>query len=139
MVGDRRSGDCRLVKHALVFGDTHYPFHDSAALRVVERLIVDVKPDVLIHVGDLIDCWQISQFDKEVTRRDALQADINAAAAFLKKWYMLAPQAERYYLEGNHEFRLSRTISRMKEGQREVAALDVFQQHVNWPSILAAA
>lgn len=127
------------MKHALIFGDTHVPFHDPKALAVIRRLLIDVQPDVVIHIGDLIDCWQISDFDKEITRRDSLQENINTAAALLKEWYMLTPNAERYYLEGNHEFRLTRTISRMKEAQREVAKLDVFQQHVTWPGILERA
>lgn len=127
------------MKHAVCFGDTHYPFHDARALKVIAKLLADVQPDVVIHMGDLVDCWQISDFDKEPSRRESLQQDINAATALLKQWYMLTPNAERYYLEGNHEFRLTRTINRMTGTQREVANLDVFQQYVNWPSILATA
>jgi len=124
-------------QHAVIFGDTHIPFHDEAACKVVKKIIAAVKPDVLIHIGDLLDCWQISTFDKNPARRETLQHDIDRAAGFLKDLYTLTPNTKRYYLEGNHEFRLTKTIERTKDAQREVMGLRVAQQHLTWQAILA--
>jgi predicted phosphodiesterase len=123
-------------QHAVVFGDTHYPFQDDATLSVVKRVIADVRPDVLIHIGDLVDCWQISRFDKDPARRESLQTDIDRGAALLKELYALTPDARRFYLEGNHEQRLQRTICNMQDKAREIAGLRVFQKYINWPTLL---
>jgi predicted phosphodiesterase len=124
-------------KHALVYGDSHYPFHDQGAINIIKKIAVDVKPDVVVHVGDLADAWQISRFDKDPARRESLQDDIDTACAHLKEMAMVTPQAKRYFLEGNHEFRLTKVIWRMSEEQRELARLRVFQKHVDWQGILA--
>lgn len=123
-------------RHAVAFGDSHFPHQDDKALSVVKRIISDVRPSKVIHMGDLVDCWQISTFDRDPMRKEDLQTDINKSAAHLKEIFMLTPEAEHYYLEGNHEQRLTRTISRMSDQQREIARLDVFQKYVNWPSIM---
>jgi predicted phosphodiesterase len=123
-------------KHALFYGDTHFPFEDSKAVRVVKALASKLKPERVIHMGDLIDCWQISTFDKDPLRRNTLQDDIDKAMEHLKEVFMATPNAEHYYLEGNHEFRLTKTICRMPESQRELARLRVFQRHVSWSGIM---
>lgn len=126
-------------QHALIYGDTHFPFQDNKALGVVKQLAIKLKPEVVIHIGDLIDCWQLSKFDKDPVRRNTLQDDINLAAKHLNDMFMVTPQARHIYLEGNHEFRLTKTISKMSEAQREVANLDIFQEYVTWPKILDKA
>lgn len=122
--------------HAIVLGDTHFPYQDRECLAVIKRLVADVKPDVIVHMGDLIDCWQISTFDKDPSRRDTLQDNIDQAAAFMNELTMLTPNAHRLYLEGNHEFRLTKTISRAKEGVRELMGLRVTRTALSWQAIL---
>lgn len=123
-------------RHAFAYGDSHFPFQSDEVLSVVKRIITDVRPSKIIYMGDLIDAWQISSFDRNPLRKSTLQEDIDIALAHLKEIYMLSPEAEHYYLEGNHEQRLTRTINRMPEQQRELAKLRVFQENVNWPSIM---
>ena len=126
-------------KHAVIVGDTHVPYQDHGALSVVERIIADVRPNIFVHIGDLIDAWQISRFDSDPHRRDTLQDNIDEAAGLLKKWQTLTPGAKRFYIEGNHEFRLTKAIQRMSDKARELAKLDVFQDNVNWLGILEKA
>lgn len=121
---------------AVVYGDTHFPFQDDSALRVVLSLIKDVKPDVVLHVGDLIDCWQISRYDKDPARKDSLQDNIDQARAHLHQIAQIAPKARRVLLEGNHESRLSRSIWQMEGAQREFARLRIFQKTMTWPRLL---
>ena len=124
------------VKHALFYGDTHYPFHSKKALAVVTALARELNPERVIHMGDLIDCWQISRFDKDPTRREFLQDDIDSSMAHLKEMFMATPNAEHFYLEGNHEHRLTKTIAKMPDGQKELARLRVFQRYITWPKIM---
>jgi len=128
------------MKHAILFGDTHYPFHDEAALGVVKQIIKDVRPNIVVNMGDLIDAWQVSTFLKDPRQRDSLQQDIDDSIALLADIQSVIPsRCQLYYLEGNHEERLSRAICRMKEDAREIAGLRVFQQVVNWEQILKEA
>lgn len=121
---------------AVVYGDSHFPFQDDSALNLVKYVIKDTKPDFVLHTGDLVDCWQISRFDKDPSRRDTLQDNIDEAAAHLGEIAALAPQAKRVLLEGNHEARLTAAIWRLDGAQREFAKLRVFQDTLTWPRLL---
>src|SRR3954463_15914988 len=52
---------------ALVFTDTHVPYQDDAALQVAYGLIRDVRPKVIVHLGDLLDCYALSRYTKDRT------------------------------------------------------------------------
>jgi predicted MPP superfamily phosphohydrolase len=124
------------VFKAVVYGDTHVPFHDPAAIRVVQAIAKDVKPDVLLHVGDLVDCWQISRFDKDPTRSDSLQDNIDESRQHLAEMALVAPKARRVLLEGNHESRLTRTVWGLPGAARELPKLRLFQKSMTWPTLL---
>jgi len=121
---------------AVVYGDTHYPFHDDRALKIVKAIIKDVKPDIIVNVGDLVDAWQISSFDKDPSRTDSLQDNIDAARQHLHELSQLAPKAVKVYLEGNHENRLTRAIWKMDGAAREFAKLRNFQSAMAWPALM---
>lgn len=124
---------------AVLYGDTHIPFEDPATVKVVQGVVRDVRPDVLVHMGDLVDCWQISRFDKDPTRVDTLQENIDAARRHLHEMAQVAPQARRVLLEGNHENRLSRAMASMEGPHRSVAQLRAVQEAVQWPNLLQLA
>ena len=124
------------VTKAVWYSDTHFPFQDDAALRVVMGIVKDVQPDVLIHGGDLVDAWQVSRFDKDPTRQDTLQDNIDQARAHLHQMAQVAPNARRVLLEGNHENRLTRAICGLDGVQRELAKLRAFQEAMTWPVLL---
>ncbi len=121
---------------AVLYGDTHVPFGDAAAVKVVQGVIRDVRPDVLVNMGDLVDCWQISRFDKDPKRLDTLQDNIDGARKHLHEMAQIAPKARRVLLEGNHENRLTRVIASLEGGQRELAKLRAFQEAIQWPNLL---
>lgn len=105
-------------------------------MRVVQALVKDAQPDILIHNGDLVDCWQISDFDKDPHRKGSLQDDLDESTSILRRFRQLAPKAACYLLEGNHEDRLRRLLWRMNDRQRELVRLRAFQGAISWPSLL---
>ena len=121
---------------AVVYGDTHIPFHDPQAVKVVQGIAKDVKPDVLLNNGDLVDCWSISRFDKDPARRDTLQDNIDEARQHLHEMAQVAPKARRVLLEGNHESRLQRLICSLEGAHRELPKLRAFQAAMTWPVLL---
>ena len=121
---------------AVVYGDTHVPFHDPRAVAVVQLVVRSAKPHTLLNVGDLVDCWSISRFDKDPSRRDTLQDNIDEARQHLAEMAQMAPKARRVLLEGNHESRLSRLIASLEGAHRELPKLRIFQESMTWPTLL---
>jgi hypothetical protein len=121
---------------AVVFGDTQLPYHDPKCLAVVEGIIAAEQPDILLHMGDMVDCFQISDYDRDPNRLTSLQDDIDASRTYLHRWAQLAPQARRVLLEGNHEDRLRRVIWNLPGTASELARLRSFQQAMTWPNLL---
>jgi len=122
---------------AVVFGDTHIRYHDEAALAVVEAVIKDVRPDVLVHLGDLLDAGKLStKFATDPLRLETLQDDIDIAREKLAQWAALAPKARRWLCEGNHEQRLTRLIWGLEGAHRELPRLRNFQKYLSWPELL---
>jgi hypothetical protein len=121
---------------AVVYGDTHVPFEDPAAIRVLHGVIKDSRPDIIVNVGDVVDCWQISRFDKDPARIDSLQDNIDGARTHLHQVAQLAPNTRRVLLEGNHETRLARAICGLEGAAREFGKLRAFQEAMTWPNLL---
>ena len=101
-------------ERAIFLSDLHIPFHDAALLGAIDRFIVDFGPDRIVYAGDLCDMYCVSVFDKNPTRRFVLEDEIRAARLVLDRHAEIAPQAKRYFIDGNHEWRLIREL--MKSG-----------------------
>jgi len=96
---------------AIFVGDTQAPFVDERAIDVTCQIISDESPDILAHLGDMVDFYSISRFDKDPTRRLLLQDEIEAGAYTLGQFDQAVPQKTRKLLfRGNHEQRLETYI-----------------------------
>lgn len=121
---------------AVLYGDTHFPFQDEAALRVVAQVIRVAQPDVVVHMGDLLDTYHLSRFDHDPKRMHGLQGEVDLARAHLAAFRLLAPDARYIYLEGNHEDRLRRALWSMPPHAQALMALDAVQGVLTWPKLL---
>lgn len=121
---------------AVLYGDTHFPFHDESALRVVAQVIRTAQPDVVIHMGDLLDTYHLSRFDHDPKRMKGLQEEVDLARAHLAAFRVLAPKARFIYLEGNHEDRLRRALWSMPPHAQALMALEAVQGVLTWPKLL---
>jgi hypothetical protein len=121
---------------SVVYGDVHFPHQDQAALEILYAVIKDVRPDIIVNLGDTADCYTISAYDKDPQNIHGLQDEIDLVRAHLHQVAQLAPQAQRYYLEGNHEDRLRRLIWTLPGTASELARLRAFQQAMTWPNLL---
>jgi predicted phosphodiesterase len=124
------------IRKGVILGDSHSLYLDERAEAVALQIIADFKPDVVVHNGDAVDCYTLSDFDKDPRRRDSLRGELLSTRAHLQRIASAAPQAERYLLEGNHEDRLRRVIWRSMGGIREVMSLDEVADVLNWPRLL---
>jgi UDP-2,3-diacylglucosamine pyrophosphatase LpxH len=53
-------------------GDQHIPYLNRKAHGIIIKFLKDIKPDKIILLGDLIDFWEISHFDKDPSRNNEL-------------------------------------------------------------------
>jgi len=98
----------------VVIPDTHAPYTDDRALLSVFKYIKDVKPNKVVMLGDHVDFYALSSFDKNPERITGLQDEIDHLhnhLTELRKNY----KGEVFYLEGNHEFRLVKYLRKHPE------------------------
>lgn len=103
--------ESRKAKKVIFVSDTHAPFEDQTAIDIACQIIADEQPDILVHLGDLVDFYSISKYEKDPTRRILLQDELEAAARVLGKFdQSVSKSARKIFVPGNHEERLSKYI-----------------------------
>jgi hypothetical protein len=99
----------------------HYQHHNKRAEWLGE-LIADVKPDVVVNIGDCWDMPSLSSYDRG--RRSfqgrSYRADIDAGLDFNERlWSRVTRRKKKLprtvFLEGNHEHRIHRAIDLQPE------------------------
>lgn len=103
----------------VVVPDPHAHFqHNNDRAEWLGKLILDVKPDVVIVGGDLADMPSLSSYDKgkKSFQGRTYRADIDAALDFNDRLWGTVRSAkrrmpERYILLGNHEWRIPKAIN----------------------------
>lgn len=99
-----------LEKHVNI-GDTHGVFVEQPVWKAVLDFIKDFKPDQINLLGDMIDFYEISRFDKNPMRRVVLGREIDfTREVVLAEVRRAAPKARIKWSEGNHENRLKRFL-----------------------------
>jgi predicted phosphodiesterase len=125
---------------AVVYSDTHIPFQDDRAVALVKDIVRDVDPDILIHGGDLADCFSISKYLKDPARRSDLRTEAYLAHEHLADMASIKrrrhkPARRLFYLEGNHERRVKKVLFSMTEQARELAGFPEVQALLRWEAL----
>jgi len=103
-------------KTMLAFADVHYPAVNELALDIFCRTAQHIKPDLIVCLGDLLDC---GQFSSHPPTYGVPESDY---AEDLKRANKLLDQLQKYckrlvMVEGNHEYRLDRWAAATTEGR----------------------
>jgi len=93
----------------LVAGDFHVPHQHPGAVQAFLDRISSFKPQLIVINGDLLDAGMLSKFSKAPTT-PLLEEELTAAKQILSAVRAKAPDAEIWFLAGNHEFRLLRYL-----------------------------
>lgn len=100
----------------LAFGDVHIPHQNPRALEVFCRAAEQIRPDLIVCLGDLLDCGQFSTHPPTYGVPDSdYQADLSTAKALLDR--VQACCDKLVMVEGNHEYRLDRWAAATSEGR----------------------
>lgn len=96
------------------------PFHNRNALEEVLENIKELKPEIVIQMGDLFDQYCFSRFTKKNIIRP--EAELDQARNFgFKMWHQIKtsnPESKCIQLLGNHDLRLiKRAEERLPEAQ----------------------
>ncbi len=110
-------------KKALIFPDAQVgfrrdlktgkldPFHDRRCLDIGLQVAAEVRPDTIILLGDMLDLPE--QSDKYLKSPEfyfTTQPSLIELAHWISQLRDICPDAEFVYLEGNHEFRMKRSL-----------------------------
>lgn len=106
------------------------PFHDERAISVALKVIEDLRPDVIVNLGDLLDLAEFSRFVGEASFARTTQASFNYAHKYLAMQRALCPDAEIILFEGNHDIRMQRWI---KQNGMAAYGLQRANEPASWP------
>lgn len=94
----------------LVITDNHAPFHNGAVISNIIELGSRMGITGLLDMGDHIDFYSISRFEKDPAKRSFRNERDKAVAVWQAKRKRLGDKVEFKYLEGNHEHRYARWL-----------------------------
>ncbi len=91
--------------------DIHYPYENIKAEDLALSFAKEYKPDIIVWNGDIFDCYAVSSYNKDVSKKMNIQDEIDYGVSRMTHWVKSLPSTKHYFLEGNHETRLARMIS----------------------------
>jgi len=92
-----------------IISDVHIPYHDLDALNVALNEFKRVKVDTIVLNGDIIDCYNLSRWEKDPNKRDHAY-EIELLTIFFDDLKKMFPKAEIVYKLGNHEERYEKFL-----------------------------
>lgn len=84
----------------LFVADTHCPCMHPSLLTLIKKVKKKLKPDLYIHVGDVVD-WNSIKYHPKVESSLSLYDEIDAARAQVSELHKVLPNA--YVMIGNHD------------------------------------
>jgi UDP-2,3-diacylglucosamine pyrophosphatase LpxH len=95
----------------LFLSDIHVPYHDAVAIKLVLGFIKEQKLDAIYLIGDIVDFYTLSKYDKDPKRLLTLQDDVDQTVEILSAIRECAGEdTPIYYRSGNHEYRLDKYL-----------------------------
>jgi hypothetical protein len=109
-IGNRTESTNELV---VVAGDFQFPFEDAEVYSSFLTFLAAERPDRIVLSGDILDLTAVSAYDKDPRLGMPVQAELAHAHRRLAEIRASAgPEAQIFFLYGNHEARLSKWIAK---------------------------
>lgn len=109
--------------------DTHFPAVDRKAFDLTLRCIRKWKPTVIVHLGDMVDCYCVSTFRKHAFKPQTLLEEFGPAIKMIGEIEKSAPGAKFVLCEGNHEERLTTWLHETKALWGMVSLKELLRLH----------
>jgi predicted phosphodiesterase len=88
----------------LFLSDIHFPYHNEKALNIALNYGKANDVDCIYLNGDVIDCYQLSSFERDPRKRQ-FSYELKQVQKFFEILRREFPKAHIYFKEGNHEER----------------------------------
>ena len=115
----------------LVWSDVHYPFADRRAVDVIEQITADLKPRVLMCLGDIFDFYELSTHRGPKDDEDIFMDSLEEGSRHLARMREISGADHAYFRAGNHEDRWERTMEQARKDVR-------FRQLLRLPKVRKA-
>lgn len=96
----------------LILPDSHTPYHNKRALEdlIMQEIVPAFDWHGVVILGDWFDNYCVSQYTKSPKRLNDLAKEVVKGFELMHVFEMM-PFKRRIFIEGNHETRLSRSVS----------------------------
>jgi UDP-2,3-diacylglucosamine pyrophosphatase LpxH len=122
------------VKTAIIIPDCHIPYENKKAYNLMLDVMKDIKPDEIVILGDYADFYAVSSHGRHPLLMHTLKEEVEAVVKRINELDKLFPTTKKYFLEGNHEYRLERYIQNMAPGLFGVTETEHILQLHNRPT-----
>lgn len=127
----------------LVLPDPHaHPDFNNDRADWIGKLIVDLKPDVFVNLGDMWDLASLSGYDKGKARFQgrSYRKDLDAGLEFDERLWAPTRRAKKkkplsVFFEGNHEERAKRALDQSQELEGTIGFKD-FELEKNYHEVV---
>lgn len=127
----------------LIIPDSHaHPDYNNKRFEMLGELIADLKPDIVINIGDMADMPSLSSYDKGTKGFEGRRYTKDVAAVIDAQERMFRPIRDRkkrlpkfFMLEGNHEHRISRAANTSAELDGVLSLRDLQYEDFGWEVI----
>lgn len=101
-----------MLECALIIPDTHRPYHDRRAYKLMIKVAKSLKKYIkeIVILGDYADFYCVSSHQRHPTVLNLLQDEVKDVISGIKELEELFPRAKKVFIEGNHEYRLERYL-----------------------------
>lgn len=104
----------KVNNNILLLPDLHIPYHIPEAIECALNYGRENKVNTIFINGDLIDCHQLSKYEKDPKKRST-KDEIDAARQFIEGLRKAFPTVQIYYHLGNHDLRYERWLNLHRE------------------------
>lgn len=108
----RRAARTSETTRLLFIPDMHFPYAHDLTWRTILAVATGWRPDIVVILGDFLDLYTCSEFDKDPSRKASLEHEIETANRELTRLGRIVDGARVIFCEGNHEQRLTRYLQR---------------------------
>lgn len=98
------------LKSCLLIPDCHIPYHDIKAYRLMINCAKSTQIDEIYILGDYADFYAVTSHPKDPSVPSILQDEIKSVNEKLDELDQLFPDAKKFFIQGNHEWRLERYL-----------------------------
>jgi predicted phosphodiesterase len=109
---------------AVIYADIHCPYQDKQAVEIAIDYGMQVKPDMVIMLGDFADFYKVSHWRNDPMRQKFFQ-EIEASKRLLSVFTDSFKDCEKIFVKGNHEKRLDNYLDSRAPELKGVKGLTV--------------